>query len=136
LTKEEILEMELRRELDFLVAKIVFNYDICENKNHRINASGWCKKCQKEQSRFYSLYIEEAWRVVEKMFHIPCSDGDCYQFNLTGFHGAFLAVFEHHLYADEEPWNKYEHFEGREKTAPGAICKAALLATLNEKKEG
>ena len=118
MTREEILRMEVGPKLDGMIGEFV---------------TGVMVDCYTTLP--YSTDIKEAWEVVEKMLYTPCSDGDCYRFKLAGYLGAFLAVFEHHLYSDEEPWSKHEHFEGRGKTAPEAICKAALLAMLEENAE-
>ena len=117
LTREYILSLKPGPELNALVLTHIFNRTMS----------------MVLRMPDYSTSMDAAMEVVEKMLHTPCADGDCYQFKLTGYPGAFLAVFEHHLYSDEELWNKYEHHEGRGEIAPEAICKAALLARLESK---
>ena len=119
MTEKDILAMVPGRELDLLIAKQFSEYPLCENKEH-YNAAPpgeWCRKCQKYSPKKYSTDIAAVWEVYDWI-------GD----NIGG-----IKVFK----ACDIDWpecceifNGEERFLAGGKTAPEAICKAALLAIM------
>lgn len=112
MTREEILGMEAGRELDALILEYVFN-DCDYHGDYLITV---------EERDFHpSTDIKAAWEVREWITE-----------NIGGM--KIINV------CDELPeycdiWNGKEYIEAQGLTAPEAICKAALLAVLEEKTE-
>lgn len=110
MTKDEVLAMELGPEMNALVELEVMGRQTCIE--HR--ADDWCRKCQLHTPRRFSVDWGAAGKVVEKINGsfklVRPFEGT------TGYHAAFGM-----------PTNAMSG-----KTAPEAICKAALLATLGE----
>jgi hypothetical protein len=122
MTREEILGMEVGRELDALILEYVFN-DCDYHGDYLITV---------EERDFHpSTDIKAAWEVVEVLrkrgiyFDIHVNDTGYHIFNYIVHYG------EPELYPG---WYEELSLE-RCKTAPEAICKAALLAVLEEKAE-
>jgi hypothetical protein len=137
MTRDEILNMPAGREMDALIAEKVMgecahtlhNY-AKDNRDDFGDYITWrCRKCKKAfrglaysnrdiVCEHYSTWIAAAWEVVEKM------QGDWWKMEfLTGIHAAEF----------EKPNMKCEDQTYHEATAdkmPLAICRAALLATL------
>lgn len=119
-------------ELDILIAKEIFGqtdfehleatWFECATSDGEDGYDGWeCPRCHaiegsgKKCVRNYSGNIATAWEVVEKlrMFVLPFGKTDWCSTNIRNYRGAF----ENIAVAD---------------TAPLAICRAALLATLKD----
>lgn len=106
MNREEILGMEAGRELDKLIHQVIFN------GKRNLMVSG----C-------YSTDIEAAWEVVEKMRRkdwridiLMYSDGESVV-NILDVRGCFVD-------------------SALSLSTPEAICKAALLAVMEEKSDG
>jgi hypothetical protein len=105
LTRDEILAMEPGRELDALVAEKVMGWTkVGENAWEAPNIKGYPLLPR------YSTDIATAWEVVEKIAQ------KWHDFNIGRHHGKWSIG-----------WN-YKGSVVDLKTAPEAICKAALLA--------
>jgi len=127
-TKEEILAMEPGRELDALVAEHVFgwipivNYKSGTLEWRRYSANGSLTVCPSHwkttQPPAYSTDIEEAWEMLEKLgggWIAKDSDGH-----------------EAGIYCNNQ--YRSEWIASCQRSAPEAICKAALLAKLEVNK--
>lgn len=116
LTKEQILNMPAGREIDALIAERVMGW----TRSHRgargtqfYDVPGWGVRSEGAIPDF-STKIAAAWLVVEKM--TERDDGDCGLITtVRGWSCEFGAASM-----------KYANAE----TAPLAICRAALLATM------
>jgi hypothetical protein len=104
MTKEEILAMEAGRELNYLVAKHIFNMD---NTDYIP----------------YSENISAAWEVVEKIgqnkFKVEI---------LRSSDGKYFATCKKVGSVSDKLFEVY----AKADTAPEAICKAALLAVMED----
>ena len=148
-TREEILAMEPGRELDVSVAVNVMGWQRWESKgidkvwpvivppmgDERHNwAAEWDEHGCPHWMPHYSTDISAAWEVVEKMQNTPCRDGDHFCARVEGFKNAHEAAFFHHLVGIPGD-DGLEYYEARGITAPEAICKAALLAVIEEESQ-
>ena len=111
MTREEILNMPAGREMDALIAENVFNVFV-----HRLNGSAFSVSMLNEIPH-YSTDISAAWEVVEKL-HKENDIFDVWHEKDTGFDWWCEVV------NNGDGWNV------NAKTAPLAICRAALLAVM------
>ena len=120
LTREEILAMDNWRKLDGLVADKVMGFDMVEDTLPQL-PKYYLPEYERTIQRDVPLYssdISAAWEVVDKM-------------NERDEHSLALE-----FYPNEKEWGAdFDEFavssQAVSKTAPEAICKAALLAVLN-----
>jgi hypothetical protein len=127
MTRDEILKMEAGRELDELIAEKIMGLKPCTFRmTGQISMSTiWncehndCRNCypknQDAPMKSYSTDISSAWEVVNNM-------SNCLHLKQHGQDGVWVAEFCH---------NPGSQVSG--KTAPLAICRAALLAVSEEK---
>jgi len=130
MTKEEILAMEAGRELDIKVAKEVFNCFLiiegnnvgcgCPNKPHK----DFSKPFYELSLMPYSTDISAAWQVAEKM--VSSGYAFCFDWASGKVATVIRCIFEENFSKAES--EESEWIDG--KTAPEAICKAALLTRL------
>jgi len=148
MTKEEILAMEAGEELDKLVAEAMgepMPEYIPENALDlqlagspiKSPKGNWLCLCNYDEGDIptwrplpYSSDISAAWQVVNKMFELG------YAMSLLHLSSEF---YPEYWYCDFRPKdsNKPPEYEwvDHQMTAPGAICKAALLTRLDEIKK-
>lgn len=107
MTRDEILNMPAGRKMDLLIARILYP-----------------EATQLIIMPKYSTDIAAAWEVVE-FFHPNFSVDLSYDDPQTVEEIKWCCE----LCANKEP---YDDFEARADTAPLAICRAALLATMDE----
>jgi hypothetical protein len=136
MTRDEILNMPAGREMDKLIAIEIFklpeielddaNCPYCGEEMWHGQYRARCTNCNEwrySPYKEYSSEIADAWEVVEKM------QGDWWKMEfLTGIH---VAEFE-------KPNMKCEdqtYHEAQADTMPLAICRAALLTTLEDMKD-
>ena len=100
MTRDEILNMPAGREMDALIAEQFTNFKHYDGR-------WWWQEGFLDELPDYSTDIGDAWKVVEK-FYNHCM--------LNNVHG----VWECYL----------PNGEGKSKSAPLAICRAALLAVM------
>jgi hypothetical protein len=126
MTRDKILNKPAGREMDALVAEIVMGWEYIPDKQERKTWSSthWVNwKDSKGKTQLlvlsYSTDIAAAWQVVEKTMLLDnydlMKDGENYIFGHYGKNGI-------------DPWTEFV----RASTAPLAICRAALLAVLEE----
>lgn len=133
ITREQILAMQPGRDLDALVAERVFGWTRHPKKPHRTDnrAIGGVVFCRPEcpgidfggalnYVAHYSTDIASAWLVVEKLIETT-PRGDV---QVNHFDGQWGASLGHNAEGYERGPSAFA------PTAPEAICKAALLATL------
>ena len=106
MTRDEILAKSAGRYLDALIAERIFHYYDVPDHAH------------------YSTNIADAWMVVEKMIE---KYEFALEFNAEEFNLEWWAVF----FLDDELESL---FDAAAPNAPEAICKAALLAVMEEEK--
>jgi uncharacterized protein YjaG (DUF416 family) len=122
--KEEILAMEAGRELDAAVAETVFGwYDISlmtNSSNNFTNYQGFSPGIHSRRKiKNYSTDISAAWEVAEKFQTYQVTK--THQVNLpNGLEDMYRAIV------------KANKFVAYARTAPLAICRAALLAVMEE----
>jgi hypothetical protein len=136
MTKEEILGMEVGNDLDILVAEKVFGW---RKGTNEYNILGWQWSCQGGNPILddgwdgvwvtplsctpnYSTDIKAAWEVFEKF----------------GFQGSVTYSGSYYYCEIMNGWNKTGAIYGKAEncnSAPEAICKAALIAVMEEKAE-
>ena len=123
MTRDEILSMEAGREMDALIAEKVMGWILHPHKTHWMIYEGDQTKTMRPKYRNYgdffpSTNIAAAWEVA---------------LWLREYWGQFdlLAGLEWHCWHDLEH-TKPEDKWGMGDTAPLAICRAALLTTLDE----
>ena len=132
MNKDEILEMQAGRELDALIAERVMGWtkvsktvsrwtegtEIREKIVWEGKAPDDLKCSSPIEIKKYSTGIAAAWQVVEKirgMYECKSHNGIVVMSDPDGWYAEF----------PEPIWS-----DATEKTAPLAICRAALLATL------
>lgn len=112
MTRDEVLLMKPGRELDALIAKNVFKINIPDNR-YRMGLGKRGSIVEVDQWTgvlHYSSFVENAWKVVDA---------------LSKNVGLFY-VWQHVDYASASCGGGTVYA----KTAPEAICKAALLAII------
>jgi hypothetical protein len=124
MTKKEILAMKPGRELDKVVGEIVFGYEVKIFLFQGFAPDPYYRTPSQYGRTYeflpnYSTDISAAWQVVEKLFR------EGYGLLMIGDVDKFTVI----LAADM-------NYKAEAKTAPEAICKAALLAKLEEGKSG
>ncbi len=113
MTRDEILAMKPGRELDALVAERVLGYKVVDVLPQGITyMAGKRKRWIKNPN--YSTGVAAAWEAVEEM-------NDCLHLREHGEEGRWEANF-----------CGYPGSRAHGATAPEAICKAALLAVMEE----
>jgi hypothetical protein len=133
MTKKEILAMKPGRELDIIVAEEVFHVkiegDIVTDDDFGLNGDFLYDKETQNPLKYYSTDISYAWEVVEKMRELHYESAELYRFN----HGEWLVKFvcnygpcPYH----NNPKHNWHGSSAQCQTVPEAICKAALLSTL------
>lgn len=127
MTREDILAMVPGPELDRLVAtevKGITPYIDSEGSFHNLYYVE-SKKAYRLIPK-YSTDIAAAWEVVERINHhiIEISKRE----KIRGYVTYRVWVFTRSLEYPDECWDRLVQVEG--KTAPEAICKAALLSKL------
>lgn len=112
MTRDEILNMPAGRKMDALIDEYVFKRQVVwERGSPFIYLLGY-----RESVYPYSKNITSVWDVVEKMGSVD----DLHDVDLrTSIRGWVCVIF-----------NSFESFEVNAETAPLAICRAALLATI------
>lgn len=127
MTKDEILKMEAGRDLDELIAEKVMGLSPCVFRmTGQISASTlWnckhddCRNCYPKNKdapmKSYSTDISAAWQVVEKM--------NCWMDLIHQTDGNYVVAFV---------TKEDQVYQVRKKTAPFAICRAALLAVMDK----
>jgi len=126
MTKEEILAMEAGEELSQKVAEEIMGECYHQHWDGDRDSID-CLKCGEsrfyhQRSQAYSTDISAAWPVVERMQE----DKEAFYYlelRYSRILHCWMAVFEHGN-------DQHEEIEG--KTAPEAICKAALLAKVKQ----
>lgn len=117
--REEILALEPGWKLDRLVSLKIMGYE--ESKTN----DGWVRMgALATYPKRYSSDISAAWEVVEKMYSWGGCDIGCYG---KGGSGKWITVSTRTFSAGDVRVTAH--------TAPEAICKAALLAVLEEEQE-
>ena len=133
MTKDEILNMPPSKDMDMLIEEKIFKRHPCDKwyllqmtveggiYMHGDSVCEYDNKCYMENNPpKYSTNISAAWKIVERM------QGDWWKMEfLTGIHAAEF----------EKPNMKCENQTYHEATAdtmPLAICRAALLTTLED----
>ena len=111
MTKDEILAMKPGRELDTLVAEKIFGLEYMECIGCYIDSNGDEQKIQR-----HSTDIETAWEVIEKIIANKLEPMLSFQ------NGLWCMAILNARYND--PFIDLAQC----KTAPEAICKAALVA--------
>jgi len=143
MTQEQIDTMEAGREMDRLIADRIFNLDTykkwiyvdrfdhfdCFLDDARYDENGQWDYAFLQNGSFrrvpsYSTDIAAAWQVVEKI-------KDVFRKQKPDWDFAIVETGENHWLAG---WLQYESFElsGEGKTAPLAICRAALKVVMNQ----
>jgi len=117
MTKDEILNMPAGREMDALIASIFFK----DSYIHSVDSTNGLQRT----FPFFSKDISAAWEVVEKL------KKDGWSFTLTQ-HADPLGDYVIEFWRRDNFMEDYDTI--RENTAPLAICRAALLAHLEETK--
>lgn len=128
MTRDDILSMSAGKELDELVAEKVMGW----------KRTGQCWKDDRGNTRTIELTsfgsfepsqdISAAWEVVEKL-----KDG--YQYFYTGWDyptETYFAQFIEAIATDDEVGVELREINSISETAPLAICRAALLAVMEE----
>jgi len=127
MTRDEILKLEAGREMDALILKHIFNADVIW-KDSVINSVGfspagfhgkWPNSSHVYSKGGYSADISAAWEVVEKLKSIGL------ELLLDNYSPNWSCDFTETLEVTSEK-------EVSADTAPLAICRAALLATLED----
>lgn len=126
MNKEEILAMEAGLELDMLVGQYVIGFEdyLKESGKRPVVRDGRYGKNYFDLPN-YSTDISAAWEVVEKLRETHC-------YKIYDYGRNMHKNDPHHVTfsPSEKGW---EHSnEARASTAPEAICKAALLAVMEE----
>ena len=132
MTKEEILGVKAGPELDLLITEKILGWKRsdspafwkCGAKFALMDRQGY-KICPKCQVYGYSTEIERAWEVVEKMM------AKGYNYTIRGNfegNGKHWCGFDHQNWADSNPIFQSPLCN----TLPMAICKAALIAVLED----
>jgi hypothetical protein len=142
MTREEILGMEAGRELDKLIGFYIFGYGIPANippdkdlyirfkvTSNIVNGKADCEEILPIPLKCYSTDIKAAWEVVEKMreksFYVRVNSIGKY----------FECCFIKNFVNENNTPGSFIGLSNTCKTVPEAICKAALLAVLEEKAE-
>lgn len=115
-TREQILSMPAEKELDILVAERVMGFKI---------ETPWAEQCtiwDGREVRYFepSIDISAAWEVVEKLSRGKTDNSFVLEFHYERYYARFGNV----------PFRPYR--DEMYESAPEAICKAALLASLEE----
>jgi hypothetical protein len=124
MTRDEIVKLEAGREMDALVAEKVMGWELRTFKNDGVDF--WhipgTARCELDAPRF-SSDIGAAWEVVT---HMQRPDDE------TGYHEYYFKL-ECTVAAKPVYWYAWlgEH-EAEAATAPLAICRAALLAVMED----
>ncbi|MEC0241996.1 hypothetical protein P4H66_19520 [Paenibacillus dokdonensis] len=147
MTREEIMALEPGRELDAMIAEALFGWR--KIKGPQYDYDGPCESndvllpptitSEEEAFRFmpprgvipytyflnhkWSTDISAAWEVVEKM----CHESLAFSFRLDYHYVLHFARFIHNDSSYE-----LEDGEYKSRSAPEAICKAALLAVMDK----
>jgi hypothetical protein len=124
MTRDEILAMESSRELDALVAEKVMGVEVVK---------GWIDWGRKGPIKRYSTDISVAWEIVERKEFMPLKLYKCWDKSGTdrGLGWCVNWCIDGECLCNTPASGNMECPEGNEvwaKTAPEAICKAALLA--------
>jgi hypothetical protein len=130
-TREGILEMPAGRELDALVAEKVMGWELRQCERHKTEPDGYaCGLCWGwDQFPAYSTDIDTAWQVVEKMQE----DGDV--FIEWWQDGEWFVSWKPLIIRNRDGSRVGAKCDGQttgKPSAPLAICRAALLATLEK----
>jgi hypothetical protein len=130
MTRDEILTMEAGRKMDALIAEKVFGYV----RMHYPDENTWgersyddkfpsCDCFRQVPSRDYSTDIAAAWEVVEKFSHQATNE-------LARKQG--FSHWQLNSYPDSGWACRIGSLSAHADTAPLAICRAALLTTLEK----
>jgi hypothetical protein len=120
MTRDEILNMEAGREMDALVARRVMLLPNVAQEKQRVS---WADGNGFHLVEHYSTAISDAWQVVEKLISNGLDNIVLkYEDEFTG-----KGVRAWYLYVGKGAYWSYDSYSD---TAPLAICRAALIATL------
>ena len=120
MTREQILAMEVGRELNAVIDKEIFGGDGCVHDLYWVDPEEYaCAKCHKQfcspEPYDYSADILAAWQVWEKM-------------KVSGFWAKFIKAVD-----SLSPTESYMPLLSLAETInPENICKAALLTKLTK----
>lgn len=128
LSREKVLKMPAGRNMDVLVAKIILEINvITDTNNFRFyfeNNGQYPGKAPFFDVPKYSTDISAAWDIVQKM----CKKHFRYEVG-----GNFMGLDHKYAAFDNEQWaDKNPLFKAFAETTPLAICRAALLAVMEE----
>ncbi len=124
MTREEILNMPAGREMDALIAEKVMGFT-----QVRLFRDVWtgCLDGQRKVIPHYSKDISDACEVIKEMHR------NKYQYTLRGY---FMGDEQHIATFDNQDWaDKNPLYKAHGATAPLAICRAALLTTLEDRND-
>ena len=150
ITNDEILNMPAGEEMDKLVAEMVMEVSIdhlptvYEEGYTEDGKDGWggfvCPKCRRPSdildepcTKYYSTDISAAWEVVKHFTGEDCRDKDFF-IECWG-DGEWFVAFHPLGHSSREPQASCDGRKTGSPSAPLAICRATLLAVLEEKNE-
>ena len=120
MNKEDVLKMEAGPKMNQAIWWKIFNMEPTPENNDMLNLPD------------YSTDIAAAWEVVEMLVGKDCESQDL--FIECWSDGEWFVAFHPMGYSSREPMATCDGKKTGSPSAPLAICRAALLTTLEEEK--